>query len=264
MKIGIIGTGNMGGALMDAFATASEHTMLAYNQGREKLEAVCARTGATPVDSAAAAAQGSDLILLAVKPIVVESVLSEIAPILKPEQILVSIAVGLPLAFYAEKLGADKKLVRVMPNTPAAVQEGMTAFTFGERVTAAEQKEVLELFSLAGGTSVLPERLMNTVSAITGSSPAYVYMFIEAMADAGCYGGIPRAEAYQLAAQAVLGSAKMVLESGKHPGQLKDEVCSPGGTTIRAVAELEKRGMRSAVIEAIKACIDAADTPQNK
>lgn len=264
MKIGIIGTGNMGGALMDAFATAPEHTMLAYNQSREKLVAVCTRTGATPVESAAAAVQGSELILLAVKPIVVESILAEIAPILKPEQILVSIAVGLPLAFYQEKLGADKKLVRAMPNTPAAVQEGMTAFTFGDRVEEGEQTAVLELFSLAGGTAVLPERLMNTVSALTGSSPAYVYMFIEAMADAGCYGGIPREEAYQLAAQAVLGAAKMVLESGKHPGQLKDEVCSPGGTTIRAVAELEKRGMRSAVIEAIKTCVDAAGAPQNK
>lgn len=264
MKIGIIGTGNMGGALMDAFATASEHTMLAYNHSREKLETVCARTGATPVTSAAAAAQDCDIILLSVKPIAVDSVLSEIAPIMKPKQILVSIAVGLPLAFYAEKLGSDKKLVRAMPNTPAAVQEGMTAFTFGEHVTEAEQKAVLELFSLAGGTAVLPERLMNTVSALTGSSPAYVYMFIEAMADAGCCGGIPRIEAYRLAAQAVLGAAKMVLESGKHPGQLKDEVCSPGGTTIRAVAELEKRGMRSAVIEAIKTCVDAAGTPQSK
>ena len=99
---------------------------------------------------------------------------------------------------------------------------------------------------------------MNAVSALTGSSPAYVYMFIEAMADAGCYAGIPRQQAYELAAQAVLGSAKMVLESGKHPAQLKDEVCSPGGTTIRAVAQLEKYGMRSAVIEAIRSCVDAA------
>ena len=264
MKIGVIGTGNMGGALMDAFARSPEHTMAAYNHGREKLETVCARTGAVPVASEKEAVEGSDLILLAVKPVVVESVLREIAPVLKPEQILVSIAVGLTVDFYEEIVGRDKKIVRAMPNTPAAVQEGMTAFCFGSTVTAEEQQAVLDLFSLAGGTAVLPERLMNTVSALTGSSPAYVYMFIEAMADAGCYGGIPRAEAYQLAAQAVLGAAKMVLETGKHPGQLKDEVCSPGGTTIRAVAELERRGMRSAVIEAIKSCVDAAEAPQNK
>ena len=126
------------------------------------------------------------------------------------------------------------------------------------------KRQVLALFSLAGGTAVLPERLMNAVSALTGSSPAYVYMFIEAMADGGCAAGIPRAQAYQLAAQAVLGSAKMVLESGKHPGQLKDEVCSPGGTTIRAVAELERKGLRSAVIDAIGECVAAAEKPQSK
>lgn len=264
MKIGVIGTGNMGSALMAAFALSPEHTMVAYNRGREKLEAVCARTGAVPVDCAADAASGCDLILLAVKPAMIESVLQEIKPVLEPSQIIVSIAVGRTVASYEAIVGSESKIVRAMPNTPAAVQAGMTAFSFGSNVTEAEQQAVLTLFSLAGGTAVLPERLMNTVSALTGSSPAYVYMFIEAMADAGCYGGIPRAEAYQLAAQAVLGAAKMVLESEKHPGQLKDAVCSPGGTTIRAVAELEKRGMRSAVIEAIKSCIDAAEVPQNQ
>lgn len=262
MKIGIIGTGNMGGALMDAFCQDSSHTMRAYNQGRGKLEAVCARTGAVPVDSAAEAVKGCDLILLAVKPIVMPQVLEEIAPVLRSNQIVVSIAVGLTLEFYAQKLGADRKIVRAMPNTPAAVRAGMTAFTFGPGITGTEQQQVLELFSLAGGTAMVPERLMNAVSALSGSSPAYVYMFIEAMADGGCYAGIPRDQAYQLAAQAVLGAAKMVLETGKHPGVLKDEVCSPGGTTIRAVAELEKRGMRSAVIEAMRACVDAAGTPQ--
>lgn len=264
MKIGVIGTGNMGGALMDAFCQNTEHAMRAYNHGREKLEAVCARTGAVPADSAVEAVKESNLILLAVKPVVMPSVLKEIAPVLRPNQIVVSIAVGLTIASYEAVLGADKRIVRAMPNTPAAVQAGMTAFAFGANVTEEQQRAVLELFSLAGGTAVLPERLMNAVSALTGSSPAYVYMFIEAMADAGCYAGIPRAQAYRLAAQAVLGSAKMVLETGKHPGQLKDEVCSPGGTTIRAVAELEKRGMRSAVIEAIKACVDAAAKPQSK
>lgn len=264
MKIGIIGTGNMGGALMDAFRLDPQNTMRACNHGQEKLAAVCSRTGAEPVSSVREAAEGADLILLAVKPIVMPSVLEELAPVLQPEQIVVSIAVGLSIASYEAVLGADKKIVRAMPNTPAAVQAGMTAFTFGGNVTEAEQQAVLALFSLAGGTAVLPERLMNAVSALTGSSPAYVYMFIEAMADGGCAAGIPRAQAYQLAAQAVLGSAKMVLESGKHPGQLKDEVCSPGGTTIRAVAELERKGLRSAVIDAIGECVAAAEKPQSK
>lgn len=262
MKIGVIGTGNMGGALMDAFCKDPSNSLVAYNRGKDKLLAVCQRTGATPAESIEKAAEGCDLVLLAVKPVMMPEVLEQIAPVITKNQIIVSIAVGLTVASYAQVLGEDKKIVRAMPNTPAAVQAGMTAFCFGDQVTDEEQKLVLNLFSLAGATSVLPERLMNAVSALTGSSPAYVYMFIEAMADGGCYAGIPRDQAYQLAAQAVLGAAKMVLETGKHPGQLKDEVCSPGGTTIRAVAQLEKGGMRSSVIEAIKACVDAADGKQ--
>lgn len=262
MKIGVIGTGNMGRALMEAFAQDPSNAMVACNRGQDKLRRVCDATGAEPVSSAAEAAKQSDLILLAVKPIMMPQVLEEIAPVVTNRQIIVSIAVGLTLDSYAQVLGRDKKIVRAMPNTPAAVQAGMTAFCFGENLTEEEQKKVLKLFSLAGGTAVLPERLMNAVSALTGSSPAYVYMFIEAMADGGCYAGIPRDQAYQLAAQAVLGAAKMVLETGKHPAQLKDEVCSPGGTTIRAVAQLEKGGMRSAVIEAIRSCVDAAGQKQ--
>ena len=262
MKIGVIGTGNMGLALMDAFCKDPENIIIAYNRGQEKLQAACGRTGAVPARSEQEAAKDCDLVLLAVKPIMMPEVLQKIAPVITDSQIIVSIAVGLTIESYAAVLGRDKKIVRAMPNTPAAVQAGMTAFYFGEHVTESDQKAVLDLFSLAGGTAVLPERLMNAVSALTGSSPAYVYMFIEAMADGGCYAGIPREQAYHLAAQAVLGAAKMVLETGKHPGVLKDEVCSPGGTTIRAVAELEKGGMRSSVIEAIKTCVDAAGQKQ--
>ncbi len=191
--------------------------MRAYNLGRDKLEAVCTRTGAIPTNSVLEVIDGADLILLAVKPIVMPSVLQEIAPVISQEQIVVSIAVGLTLKSYIEVLGADKKIVRAMPNTPAAVQAGMTAFSFGDQITKEEQAKVLQLFSLAGDTAIVPERLMNAVSALTGSSPAYVYMFIEAMADAGCYAGVPREQAYQMAAQAVLGAAKTVLETGNIP-----------------------------------------------
>ncbi len=258
MKIGIVGTGNMGGALMEAFARGG-HEMRACNHTREKLEAVCAKTGAVPADTNRSAIEGADLILLAVKPVAMDGVLAELREAVTAGQIIVSIAVGLPVSHYAEILGADKKIVRAMPNTPAAVRAGMTAFTFGENVTAEEQETVLSLFSLAGETAVLPERLMNAVSALTGSGPAYAYMFLEAMADGACCAGIPRDQAYKLAAQTLLGAAKMVLETGKHPGVLKDEVCSPGGTTIRAVAELEKRGMRAALMEAIRVCTEAAN-----
>lgn len=262
MKIGIIGTGNMGGALMDAFALDQSNQMYAYNKGRGKLETVCTRTGAKPADCVRDAVLGCDLVLLAVKPIIMPEVLREIKDVVTPDQIIVSVAVGLSVASYEAVLGSDKQIVRAMPNTPAAVQEGLTAFTFGEAVTPESREQVLSLFSLAGRTAVLPERLMNSVSALTGSSPAFVYMFIEAMADAGVYAGIPRAQAMEMAAQAVLGSAKMVLETGKHPGTLKDEVCSPGGTTIRGVAALEQGGMRGTVMEAIRATVEAAGNLQ--
>ena len=163
MKIGIIGTGNMGGALMDAFCLGNQSTR-AYNPGREKLEAVCARTGAEAVDSPEKAVEGADLVLLAVKPIVMPSVLEQIAPVIREDQIIVSIAVGLTIESYVQALGEDRIIVRAMPNTPAAVQAGMTAFSFGAQVTEAEQKLVLDLFALAGGTAVLPERLMRLLA----------------------------------------------------------------------------------------------------
>ena len=259
MKIGVIGTGNMGGALMDAFCLDKNNCISAYNRGRDKLLSVCSRTGAVAAESASQAIKDADIVILAVKPIFMEEVLKEISPVITSRQIIVSLAVGLTIEYYESILGSDRKIVRSMPNTPASVREGLTAFTFHSCVTPEEQNAVLNLFSLAGKTAVVPERLMNAVSALTGSSPAYVYMFIEAMADAACFNGIPRDEAYKMAAQAVLGAAKMVLESGKHPGQLKDEVCSPGGTTIRGVAELENVGMRGCVINAINACVAAAD-----
>ena len=176
MRIGIIGTGNMGGALMDAFRLGN-HSMRACNHGRAKLEIVCERTGAEPVDSSVKAVEGADLVLLAVKPIVIPSILAEIAPVLKPDQIVVSIAVGLTIESYETVLGKDKKIVRAMPNTPAAVQAGLTAFTFGPNVTEEDQKTVLDLFSLAGGTAVLPERLMNAVCADRFQPGLYIHVY---------------------------------------------------------------------------------------
>ena len=142
-----------------------------------------------------------------------------------------------------------------MPNTPAMVKEGMTGICPGERVTAEELEIVRSLFGGFGKTEVVTEQLLDVVTAVSGSSPAYVFMFIEAMADAAVAGGMPRAQAYTFAAQAVLGSAKMVLETGRHPGELKDMVCSPAGTTIEAVCVLEQKGFRSAVLDAMNACV---------
>ena len=156
--------------------------------------------------------------------------------------------------FIERLFGKNVKIVRTMPNTPALVGEGMTAACPNEYMTKEEIAYVLTLLESFGRVEIIPERLMDTVVSVSGSSPAYVFMFIEAMADAAVSGGMPRAQAYQFAAQAVLGSAKMVLETGKHPGELKDMVCSPAGTTIEAVRVLEEKGFRSSVIEAMKTC----------
>ena len=152
------------------------------------------------------------------------------------------------------------RIIRVMPNTPAQVGEGMTVIAQPDKeVSQEELLQVESIFNAVGKTEIMPENMINVVTGVSGSSPAYVFMLIEAMADAGVVGGSPREKAYNLAAQAVLGSAKMVLETGKHPAELKDMVCSPKGTTIEAVAELEKRGFRSAIIEAIKKCNEKAN-----
>jgi pyrroline-5-carboxylate reductase len=143
-----------------------------------------------------------------------------------------------------------------MPNTPALVGEGMAALSPNANVTEDEAKNILNIFQSFGKAEIVPEYLMDTVTAVSGSSPAYVFMFIEAMADAAVMGGMPRNQAYTFAAQSVLGSAKMVLETGKHPGELKDMVCSPAGTTIDAVGVLEEEGFRSGVIKAMTACIE--------
>ena len=175
---------------------------------------------------------------------------------LTEEQILVSIAPGKTLVWFDEVLGRNLKVIRTMPNTPSMVKEGMMGMCAGARVTDADMALVRDLCSGFSQTEVIPEHLMDVVTAVSGSSPAYVFMFIEAMADAAVAGGMPRQQAYKFAAQAVLGSAKMVLETGKHPGELKDMVCSPAGTTIQAVRVLEEKGMRSSVIEAMMKCLD--------
>ena len=171
---------------------------------------------------------------------------------------LESIAPGKTLKWLEELFEKPVKLVRCMPNTPALVGEGMTGMCANERLTEEEKKEICRILEGCGKVEQVDEGLMDVVVSVSGSSPAYVFLFIEAMADAAVADGMPRAQAYQMAAQAVLGSAKMVLETGKHPGELKDMVCSPGGTTIEAVRVLEEKGMRSAVIEAMKACTEKA------
>ena len=203
------------------------------------------------------AAEKADILFLAVKPIFLGDVISEIRDAVRKETLIVSIAAGRDMKFLQEAFGrTDCKIIRCMPNTPALVLEGCTGVCAGENVTEEELNQVLSLLQSFGVASVVPERLMDVVVGVSGSSPAYVFMFIEAMADEAVAAGMPRKQAYEFAAQSVLGSAKMVLETGKHPGELKDMVCSPGGTTIQAVKVLEEKGMRAAVMDAMEACIE--------
>ena len=201
-------------------------------------------------------AEAADILFLAVKPVYLDDVIEEVKSAVGAETLVVSIVAGRNLKYLKEAFGRPElKIIRCMPNTPALVLEGCTGVCAGDEVPEEELEKVVDLMSAFGKASVVPERLMDVVVGVSGSSPAYVFLFIEAMADAAVAEGMPRKQAYEFAAQAVLGSAKLVLETGKHPGELKDMVCSPGGTTIQAVKVLEEKGMRAAVIDAVEACI---------
>lgn len=261
MKLSFIGCGNMAtamirGILESGKMTAEDITVSSKTAAtREKAQK---ELGVRTAETNAEAAAAGDVVFLAVKPQQYELVINEIREALKPEQIVVSIAPGKTIAWFKEKFGKDVKLVRTSPNTPALVKEGMTAICANEQVTAEECRAVVELCESFGKVEEIPESMMDAVLGAAGSSPAYVYMFIEAMADAAVAEGLPRAKAYKFAAQTVLGSAKMVLETGRHPGDLKDMVCSPAGTTIEGVQVLEESGMRAAVMKAVRATVKKA------
>ena len=222
----------------------------------EQLDAFMEKYDVFTTTENSAVTADSDVLFLCVKPNVIYSVIDEIKDSASENTVIVSIAAGQSVECLEKAFGKKVKLVRLMPNTPALVGEGMTAMTYNENVTADEAAAVKKILDSFGKTEIVSEKLMDAVTAVSGSSPAYVFMFIEAMADAAVMGGMPRNQAYTFAAQAVLGSAKMVLETGKCPSELKDMVCSPSGTTIEAVASLERNGFRGAVIDAMKACMD--------
>ena len=196
---------------------------------------------------------GSHLVFLAVKPNQIKNIINLVKNFISPEKIIVSILPGKSLQWLGTEIGKPTKLIRTMPNTPALVGEGMTGVCANDLVTEEELQLVLTLLKSFGRAEVVPEYLMDTVTGVSGSSPAYVFLFLEALADAAVAEGMPRKQAYVFAAQAVKGSASMVLESGKHPGELKDQVCSPAGTTIEGVAALEAAGFRNAVLKGCEA-----------
>lgn len=256
--IGFIGCGNMGKAMVLGIMKASlvdgDH-MIVSNQHPEKLQELSSMYDFYISDNMSVAAN-SDVLVLAVKPYMYKAVIDEIKDILKKDAIVVAIAAGISIQDLYDMFGRVIKAVKAMPNTPAMVGEAMSAVAYGELVDQDDKEEIVSIFESFGKCVEVKENMMDAVTVISGSSPAYLFMIMEAMADGAVLEGMPRKDAYTFAAQAMLGSAQMVLETGKHPGELKDMVCSPGGTTIEAVAMLEKYGVRSAIIEAMRACAD--------
>lgn len=260
-KIGFIGLGNMARAMIGGML---EKDIVKPEQiiGSAKSEAtgdkMAAQYGIGIRRSNTAVAKEAEVLILAVKPQFLEEVIKEIRDVVREEQLIISIAAGKSLDWLARTFGKTLKLVRCMPNTPALAGEGCTGLCICERVTKAELDYCLTLVESFGKASLVEERLMDVVGAVSGSSPAYVFMFIEALADGAVAAGMPRTQAYEFAAQAVLGSAKLMLMKGIHPGELKDMVCSPGGTTIQGLRILEERGFRGAVMDAIAACVETS------
>lgn len=261
MKLGFIGVGNMAGAIIggiiknglippeeiigsDISAVGREHVQNIY--------------GIRVTPDNRKVAERADVLFLSVKPQYYSTVIAEIRHVITKNQLVITIAPGKTLSWLDEQFGKPVKIVRTMPNTPATVRQGMTAICPNDYVSKEELDYVISILQTIGETEVISENLIDAVVAVSGSSPAYVFIMIEAMADAAVAEGMPRAQAYKFAAQAVYGSAKMVLETEKHPGELKDMVCSPAGTTIEAVRILEQKGFRSALIESMKACAEVS------
>lgn len=255
---GFIGAGNMGSALSTAAARiVGGENILISNRTPEKARALADRIGAK-VSSNIEIAERADYIILGVKPQMMAGVLGEIAPILSARTApftLVSMAAGLTIETLRSLLGADYPFIRVMPNTPCAIGEGIMLWT-ADGVSDTAQSEFLSAFKGTGNLVELPERLFDAGSALSGCGPAYCFMFMEALADGAVACGIPRKTAYELAAATLRGSAALMLSSGKHPGELKDAVCSPGGSTIEAVRTLEEGAFRASVMNAVIAARD--------
>ncbi len=259
--LGFIGCGNMAQAMLRGILAKGiykKEEIIVSRRSEGELKRIREELGVHTTSDNRKAAGEADVLVLAVKPYQFAEVIPEIAGVVREDALVISIAAGQTIANIEGMFGKTIRLVRTMPNTPALVMAGATGMCFNKNCTEEDRERAVALFESFGVVAVVEEKLIDTVIGVSGSSPAYVFLFIEAMADAAVADGMPRAQAYELAAQSVMGSAKMVLETGKHPGELKDMVCSPGGTTIEAVRVMEKMGLRSAVIEGQMACVKKA------
>ncbi|MEW6572684.1 MAG: pyrroline-5-carboxylate reductase [Bacillota bacterium] len=256
LKVGLIGGGAMGGALATGLVKSGvipQEALTVSDISNERLRRLEETLGVRTLQENMALASEADIVVLAVKPDIVAPVMEEIGPILRPEQTLISIAAGIPIAYIEKYIRQAVPVVRVMPNTPCLVGEGASAYALGSNAGLRDAVRVESVFASVGRTVRVKESLLDAVTGLSGSGPAYVYMIIEALADGGVKMGLPRETALLLAAQTVLGAARMVLAAGEHPAQLKDRVTTPGGTTTAGLFVLEDRGVRAALIEAVSA-----------
>lgn len=252
--IAMIGSGQMGEALIGgwlAAKTVSADALFATDASAERRDLMKRRFGVRVGSGNREAASWADVVVLAVKPQILDGVMKDLSPALA-DKLVLSIAAGVTIAHLAKLAPKNTRVVRAMPNTPVLVRDGVSALSFGAGVTDKDQQFARRLFDAVGRAVVVEEKLMDAVTGLSGSGPAYIYMMIEGLSDGGVAAGLPRDIATRLAAQTVLGAAKMVLDTGMHPGALKDMVTSPGGTTIAGLHALESGGLRPALISAVE------------
>lgn len=263
-NIGFIGTGNMGYAMLKgAISSISPENVGVTDRSFDKAESIAQETGVRHFESNADCVKNCKYVVFSIKPQVYENVVDEIRKYVDDSKIIISLAPNVSIEMLNGMFGKNVRVVRLMPNTPALVGESMTGYCYDDALFNEEEKTFLaDLFNSFGKAVKVSEKIMSAVVCASGSSPAYVFMFIEALADSVVKYGMSRDDAYTFVAQTVLGSAKMVLESGEHPGVLKDRVCSPGGTTIRAVEKLEECGLRNALFKATEACYNKCENKE--
>ncbi|MDU4862061.1 MAG: pyrroline-5-carboxylate reductase [Terrisporobacter othiniensis] len=257
-KIGFIGAGNMGGAILGGILNSKmidNNHIIASAKSDRTIEKIKNDYNVNVTKDSKEVVEFSDLIVIGVKPDIYDEILEEIKDLIN-DKIIITIAAGKTIEAMEKIIGDDKKILRTMPNTPSLVGEGMTSLSPNKNISEEELSFVKSIFDSLGKSEVVKEDLIHAVIGASGSSTAYAFMFIEAIADGAVRAGMPRDKAYTFASQGVLGAAKMVLDTGKHPGELKDMVCSPGGTTIEAVKVLEEEKFRGAVLKAIESCIN--------
>lgn len=264
-KLGFIGCGNMATAIINGIInsdnsytnniTVSARTELTLNKIKSQFDVITTLDNKTVVNNC-------DVLFLCIKPNVYDTVLQEITPLLT-NQLIISIVAGKTIEHTHSIIGNHHRFIRTMPNTPSLVNAGMSSITPNDNVTKSDLEFTTQLFNTFGNSDLVPEYLIDAVIGCSGSAPAYVFMFIEAIADTAVSYGMPREQAYKFASTAVMGSAKMVLETQEHPAVLKDKVCSPSGTTIEAVKSLEQNNFRGAVITAVSSCIEKSISLSN-